>query len=287
MLSEEKDWAEEGFSKSRTVRVLGISFLLVGAVFIVLGCVLDYAHGYASHIVELALARYSNFTGQIALSSFSEDQQLMAVVQSVKTDFLPLMASVKPFVFVLGILMAVLGVACEVLPKPVGKGLLKLHILKPASGDSKELPEEFRKRLRLIAIVAGAVIFVVVGIGIILHFTDPNRETPAKVTELEQEASRFYALQKAYFKKNNAIGTWEQIGYQAPTSEYFVYEKKGKYSWRAKNIQAWEKCPEASVWRVSFEVTGFFTKELKMYAARPDNKACEALTPEFRKNVLR
>ncbi|MBP5246423.1 MAG: hypothetical protein J6Z31_00990, partial [Fibrobacter sp.] len=79
----------DGLSKARTIRILGISFLIVAAVFIALGFVLDYAYGYASHVVNLALARYNSFTGQIALSSFSEDQQLMAVVQSVKKDLLP------------------------------------------------------------------------------------------------------------------------------------------------------------------------------------------------------
>lgn len=287
MIYEEGRAVDEGFSKSRTIRFLGLNFLLLAAVFIVLGFVLDYAHGYASHIVDLALARYSSFTGQIALSSFSEDRQLMSVVQSVKKELLPLIATAKPFAFSISVLTALLGSACEVFPNYVAKALLKLHVLKPANGDLHELPESFRRRLKILSMAAGAVAVVAVAIGLVLYFTDPNRDTPAKVQELEREAARFYSLQKAYFQKNKAIGTWAQIGYEALKSENFIFEKKGKYSWRAKNIQAWEECPEASSWRISFEVIGFFSKELKTYVARPDIEACEALTPEFRKNVVK
>ncbi len=280
-------YVEVGLSRSRTVRVLGISFLFVAAVFIVLGYVLDYAHGYASHVVQLALARYSNFTGQIALNSFSEDQQLMAVVQSVKKELLPLIAAAKPWTFAFGIFMAVLGAICEIIPKPVATGLLKFHILKTVDGNLGEMPEAFRKRLRIVLIVVCAVVAVVLTVGLILHFTDSNRDTPAKVQELESEASRYYSLQKAYFQKHQAIGTWAQIGYAAPASKNFVFEKQGKYSWRAKNIALWEECPEASVWKLTFEVTGFFSKELKAYASRPNLEACESLTPDFRKQVLK
>ncbi|MBP5247745.1 MAG: hypothetical protein J6Z31_07800, partial [Fibrobacter sp.] len=244
------------------------------------------AYGYASHVVNLALARYNSFTGQIALSSFSEDQQLMAVVQSVKKDLLPLIATAKPWAFAFGILMAILGGVCEAIPKLVATALLKLHVLKPATGDLNEAPECFRRRLRILAIVVCAIALICLVMGLIFHFNDPGRDTPSKVLELEKEASRYYSLQKAYFQKHQAIGTWVQIGYEAPTSENFVFEKQGKYSWRAKNISKWEECPDSSVWKVTFEVTGFFSKELKTYASRPNLEACESLTPEFRKNVL-
>jgi len=284
---ENADRLEEGLSKVRTVRVLGISFFVLAVVFIALGFVLDYVHGYASHIVELALARYSNFTGKIALSSFSEDQQLMTVVQSVKRDLLPLIASVKPWTFAVGILMALLGGAFEILPKWTATVLLKLHILKLSSGELREVPEAFRKRIKILTVSLAGVVALACLIGLILHLTDPNRDLPQKVQELEQEASRYYTLQKAYFQKRQTIGNWKEIGYEAPTSENFVFEKQGKYSWRAKNLKALEKCPEASVWKVTFEVTGIFSKELKAYASRPSLEACESLTPEFRKHVLR
>ena len=278
---------EEGLSKSRTIRVLGICILVLALVLVVLGFALDYAYGYASHVVDLALARYNNFTGKIALSSFAEDQQLMTVVQSVKKDLLPLIAIAKSWTFVFGTLLALLGGACEIFPKWMATALLKLHILKPANGELREMPEAFRRRLKILGIIVGAIAAISVAVGLVVHFTDPNRDTPAKVQELEKEASRYYALQKAYFQKHQAIGTWKEIGYTAPVSENFAFEKQGKYSWRAKSLMPLEKCPEASVWKVTFEVTGFFSKELKTYASRPNSEACETLTPEYRKHVLR
>ena len=68
--------------------------------------------------------------------------------------------------------------------------------------------------------------------------------------------------------------------------EDFLFEKRGKFAWQAKNRKSWEECPDSSVWKASFEMTGFFTKELKIYISAPKAANCAHLTPDFRQNVL-
>ncbi len=282
----------EGFSKKRTVRVLGIGVLVFGIVLIAMGFALNFADGFASKIVEQALARYGNFTGKIALNTFAEDRELMQIILTVRDELLPIVCGLIPCAFIFGFVLFSVGIFSVLFPELAARGLLFAHILKLSSVE--ESPEDFsniRSFFRLhskgVLIAVGVLASVLLGAFLIFRLTDSTRETPLKVAELEQEAFRFCQLQRDYFAKNKRLGSWERLGYAPSESEYFHFEKAGKFAWRAKNRDAWENCPDSNSWKVSFEVTGLFTKELKVYASRPNDKRCEILTPEFRKHVVR
>ncbi len=284
-----KEW--EGFSKKRTVRVLGIVALVFGIVLIAIGFALNFADGFASKIVEQALARYGNFTGKIALNTFAEDRELMQIILTVRDELLPIVGKLIPCAFVLGFALFSVGIFSVLFPELAARGLLSAHVLKlsstgESSEDSPNILQFFRLHSQGVFIAAGVSVGAILGIFLIFQMADPARKTPLKVAELEREASRFYQLQRDYFAKNKLLGSWEQLGYAPLKSEYFHFEKTGKFAWRARNRDTWENCPDSSSWKVSFEVTGLFTKELKVYTSRPNDKRCEVLTPEFRKNVL-
>ncbi|MDY3922431.1 MAG: hypothetical protein SOZ02_09780 [Hallerella porci] len=255
-----------GFSKMRTVRVFGIGLVFLGIIFVSLGFVLNYADDFASQVVNLAMARYSNFTGKFALNNFAEDQQLMKILLSVKDDLLPFIQGTKPFVFFAGILFSLAGIFALIFPQPSSLGLLKLRILHLENEDAK--PFHFSRKTLCILAGIFALLFIVFGI---VKCSDPSRKTPEKIAELEREASQIEKLQREYFGRKKSLGTWEQIGYAPAESEYFLFEKRGKFAWQARNREKWESCPDSSIWKVSFEITGFFSKELKVYKSSPKN----------------
>ena len=135
-------------------------------------------------------------------------------------------------------------------------------------------------------LVALATLVTVVLLSFFVLQRDPAKENVEKAAELERETARFVQLQRQFYQKNKKLGTWAQIGYEPAKSDDFLFEKRGKFAWQAKNRKSWEECPDSSVWKASFEMTGFFTKELKIYISAPKAANCAHLTPDFRQNVL-
>lgn len=275
----------QGLSKNRTGRLLGAGFLALGIFWIVLCAILSRADGFATETVKMAAARYESFTGKIALNSFEEDRLLMQKVLVAKETLLPLLSASVPVSASLGVVFALAGLAFFLLPVRMASLLVKWHLLKEYSKEEREenLPKVSRKIRCGISITLCGIVLVAVG----AHFTDPARKTPEKIVQLKREASRFYRLESAYFAKTKKLGSWKQIGYEPESSDYFVFKTSGNGSWVAENADPWEDCPAGNSWRVGFEISGIFTKELKASVRPPKDSACKALTPEFRKSVLK
>ncbi len=275
----------QGLSKKRTGRLLGAGFIALGIFWIVSCAILSRADGFATETVEMAAARYESFTGKIALNSFEEDRLLMQKVLVAKETLLPLLSASVPVSASLGVVFALAGLAFFLLPVRMASLLVKWHLLKEYSKEEREenLPKVSRKIRCGISITLCGIVLVAVG----AHFTDPARKTPEKIVQLKREASRFYRLESAYFAKTKKLGSWKQIGYEPESSDYFVFKTSGNGSWVAENADPWEDCPAGNSWRVGFEISGIFTKELKASVRPPKDSACKALTPEFRKSVLK
>lgn len=274
-----------GISKKRTGRLIGAGFLVFGIFWIVLSVILSCADGFAAETVGMAAARYESFTGKIALNSFEEDKLLMQKVLFAKETLLPLLSASVPVSAALGGGFVLAGLAFLLLPVRMASLLVKAHLFKECSENETEesFPKISRKVLFGILIALCGIVLVSVG----LYLSDSARKTPEKVAQLEREASRFYRLERAYFAKTKKLGSWKQIGYEPESSDYFVFKTSGSGSWGAENSEAWENCPAGNSWRVGLEVSGIFTKELKASARLPKDSACKALTPEFRKSVLK
>ncbi len=274
-----------GLSRRRTVRFLGTLLLALGIFWIVLCAVLARVDGFAEETVGMAAARYESVTGKIALNSFEEDRRLMQKILLAKETLLPALSVAVPVSAVLGAVSVLASLALFFFPVRVAALLVKARLFKECSEDEtmESFPEIPRKVLYGMLTVLCAIAVVAIGV----HLADPARETPAKVARLEREASRFYQLEKAYFAKTKKLGSWKQIGYEPESSDYFVFKTSGSGLWVAENSEAWENCPAKSSWRVGFEISGIFTKELKAFVRLPKDSACKALTPEFRKSVLK
>ncbi len=279
---------EKGFSENRTVRVLGVGILIFGVSLLILGFALSYVDGFASGLVERAVARYGNFTGKFALNNFAEDRHLMDEVLAVRDGILPKVNVAIPLAFAFGCVFSLGGFCFLIFPGFFAGWLLRIRVLKRVGDEGSSLKVGDWVRCHKKALLASsAVLILSVSVGILVgKFSNPARLTPEKVAELERETARFCGLQRKYYASHKTLGTWEQLGYEASDSEFFQFEKAGRFGLRARNLEGWESCPDSSAWKVSFEVKGVFSKELKIYVSRPDNAACEALTPEFRKHVM-
>ncbi len=275
----------QGLSKKRTGRLLGAGFIALGIFWIILCTILSRADGFATETVEMAAARYESVTGKIALNSFEEDRLLMEKVLVAKETLLPLLSASVPVSVALGTAFVLAGLAFFLLPVRMASLLVKWRFLKECSKEEREekFPKVSRKILCGILITLCVIAFFAIG----AHFTDPARKTPEKIAQLEREATRFYRLESAYFAKAKKLGSWKQIGYEPESSDYFVFKTSGNGSWIAENAEPWEDCPAGNSWRVGLEVSGIFTKELKASVRPPKDSACKALTPEFRKSVLK
>lgn len=278
----------KGFSEDRTVRVLGVGILIFGAFLLILGFVLSGVDGFASGLVERAVMRYGNFTGKFALSNFAEDRELMDEILVVRDGILPKVNAAIPLAFAFGGILSLCGSCFLIFPGFFSEWLLRAHVLKRVGDEGASFKVgDWVRRHKKALIASSAALILVLFIGILIAiFSNPARHTPAMVAELEREAARFCGLQRKYYASHKALGTWEQLGYEAPDSDFFRFEKAGRFGLRARNLEKWESCPDSSAWKVSFEVTGIFSKELKIYVSRPDKAACESLTPEFRKHVM-
>ncbi|WP_308604398.1 hypothetical protein [uncultured Fibrobacter sp.] len=279
-----KSETEKGFSKIRTVRLLGIVALALAILFGVLFLALSYVDDFASQVVNLAMARYSNFTGKFALNNFEEDKRLMAILLSVKDELLPLVECLKPIAFVSASLFGVAALVFWIFPSWIAERLLRFRILRVAGEGSGNSISPFSLSKK--TLVALATLVTVVLLSFFVLQRDPAKENLEKAAELERETARFVQLQRQFYQKNKKLGTWAQIGYEPAKSDDFLFEKRGKFAWQAKNRKSWEECPDSSVWKASFEMTGFFTKELKIYISAPKAANCAHLTPDFRQNVL-
>lgn len=273
-----------GLSKQRTIRLCGIGILVAGIFLVALGCVLSYAGDFASETVRMGMARYENFTGKIALSSFAEDKLLMQKLLFAKETLLPVLSVSVPVSVLLGVLGILLSGACFLFPVRVAELLLKCRILKECSPD-ENAGEPLKISPKILCGTAASLCAVVLAV-ILIFACDPSQKTAEKVSELRKEAARFYVLERDYFNKTKKVGTWKEIGYEPSASDYFMFKTSGAGRWTAENREALENCPGESLWNLSFEVKGFFSKELKLYARAPKDSACARLTQNFRKEVL-
>ena len=279
-----KSETEKGFSKIRTVRLLGIMALALAILFGVLFFALSYVDDFASQVVNLAMARYSNFTGKFALNNFEEDKRLMAILLSAKDELLPLVECLPPIASVRASLFGVAALVFWIFPSWIAERLLRFRILRVAGEGSGNSMSPFSLSKK--TLVALATLVTVVLLSFFVLQRDPAKENVEKAAELERETARFVQLQRQFYQKNKKLGTWAQIGYEPAKSDDFLFEKRGKFAWQAKNRKSWEECPDSSVWKASFEMTGFCTKELKIYISAPKAANCAHLTPDFRQNVL-
>ena len=120
----------------------------------------------------------------------------------------------------------------------------------------------------------------------------------SKASEVGPAAGTYIKLADVYFVENNALGTWAQIGYNAPNGSKgsgsattnFTYDQEtattsGSASWGAYNNVALNDCAKATadVWTIkpTFATTsGEISYKAEVLASA---SGCAELTPNFSK----
>lgn len=279
----EKIEVASGLSPLRTIRVLGVGFLLTGIFCVGLGIAFCRVENFAVETLDMAVSRYGSLTGKIALNTFEEDKLLMQKILFAKDSLLPVLSAACPVSLALGVLAVFAGVASLLFPVRISSLLVKCRLLKEFSGEERE--ENFPKISKKVWVAIFALsgfLLLVVGV---FHFSDPSKKTPEKRLALEREATRYYRLERAYFSKAKKIGSWKLVGYEPSPSDYFVFKMSNDGFWVAENREAWEDCPAGNRWKIGFEVSGFFDKKLNLRARVPKDSNCARLTPGFRTAV--
>jgi len=110
-----------------------------------------------------------------------------------------------------------------------------------------------------------------------------KQNAKAKAQEIPGAAGTWCKMQAAYIVETGKIGSFEQIGYQAPGGSLFKYGQKienGIAGWLAESTEKLAECPAGSQWIVLMKAK----KEKPNYDIEvflPNDKNCQELTPSF------
>lgn len=103
----------------------------------------------------------------------------------------------------------------------------------------------------------------------------------AKASEMTNNVSAYRLMQDAYVAANGSLGTFKQIGFEAPKSDIFEYVDIENGIW-IKSKVALGDCVEGSVWNMRGSISG--SKNTATYDCTffsPENKPCEKITSSF------
>ncbi len=128
---------KKGLDEIRTVRVIGGFVFAFGLIFFTFSKVFSFVCEYANSVLDMAFARYSNFTGKIAARSFAEDKKLLAALNEIKAEWIPVLESSVTWLYGLAVLFLMLAFLIQFFPRVTLQGFLALKILKKAD----HLPE--------------------------------------------------------------------------------------------------------------------------------------------------
>lgn len=286
-----------GLTPIRTARAVSVLIALMGMLVVLVSRVLLAVVAMANEAIQLALARYSNFTGRIAARNFAEDRQLLKMLKDVNA-LMPTAETALTVMFVIGIVILVVALLGLAFPKQFLHILVALKILKwdaiePMKGlleDEIEVPStpmSTRSKIILLSavVVVVSVVCIVVGMS---AYADKRKETDlaSAVNNMQEWAAGYLDAQKAYFAKNNAIGGPKAL--QLPdtaSTDFFTYKITASRFVAESKVQM-GNCPAGSKWSINSSTKGFFTVELQLYRSVPKDTACDNLTPDF-KNIGR
>lgn len=281
----------KGFNEYRVVRVIGTLVFAIGAVALFFAKILDLIVVFADKAVQLAVVRYSNFTGQIALQSFKEDQELWSLINSISQDVLPLADVLMPLLFFAAIFTMLIGVCIFSFPRYFADLLTILKVLKRGkpcledeSAFEKAVPETLFKVI--LKWLISLFVLIVLFLSMFLVYrcsTDESSDNLKKEAEIMEQASIFIEKQKNYFKVNQTVAPLKKLNLELKDSKYFSYAVSNNGArWTAKSKDDWGKCPAGNEWKISVSSTGFFEQKISIYRAIPENTHCAEWTPNFK-----
>ncbi|MCQ2063145.1 MAG: hypothetical protein MJY99_07385 [Fibrobacter sp.] len=288
----------KGFTPVRTARVIASCIALLGMFCLLIERILVTVLQVAGEGVKMGIARYSNFTGRMALQNFPEDKKLYGLLKEVE-NILPTADTALIVLMVLAVVLLVVAVVGLALPRQFGHVLVALKLLRwtdcgCAEGESVSETGESLKALKnvkchgpsakVVAVVAVIIIAILV-VSLCVRACSNAAEASnveAAVQELDQQALVYINAQKDYFAKKKVVGGPKAL--QLPDSvstEYFTYKVTGSRFTAISNVPL-NSCPAGTKWTVSSSSKGFFTQELVLYRNAPKDTNCVKLLPDFK-----
>jgi hypothetical protein len=280
---------EKGFTPVRTVRVLFAVIALFGMFILFMERALGVVLVMAQQMLNLAFARYGNFTGKFAAKNFAEDKKLLSMLQEMK-DLMPLADTAMTILLVLSVVLLVVALVGLALPRQMGHVLVAIKLLKwvPVEGGEDVSGEQFalsRESLKKMGIVVGVILAVILAVfGIRGCMLVANAHTQeAALQELDRQVNVYMATQRVYFKTNKAIGNAKQLGLDTLVEgEYYTFTV-GRGHIAAESKVDLANCPAGARWSVTAATGGFISRELKFYRVLPKNQDCQKFTPNFKR----
>lgn len=282
-----------GLTPIRTARTISVLIAIIGMLILLVSRVLMAVVSMANEAIQLALARYSNFTGRIAARNFAEDRQLLKMLKDVNA-LMPTAETALTIMFIVSIVVLIVALFGLAFPKQFLHVLVALKILKwdaiePMKGlleDEVEVPSTPMSNRSKIILATSVIVVVSVILSIVAMFAyaDERKEIDlaSAVNNMQEWAGGYIDAQKAYFAKNNAIGGPKALQLPDTASTDFFKYKITASRFVAETKVPMGNCPAGSKWSVNSSTKGFFTVELQLYRAVPKDTACANLTPEFK-----
>lgn len=284
-------------SSTRIVRTFGIFFAVLAAVLFAVSKVVVYVLGVANGLVAKAIARYSSFTGRMALENFPEDKALYAQVKSLQTGLLPTIESLLPVIVALSVVLLVLAILCFALPRQLAQVLVAFKLWKGAQVDEnapvaeveacecdtenvEDKPVCPKKKIKVtfeLKLIAAVVALIVIGVGLAISFS--NRGIPLEKVneELASNSKSVVSHLKQNFQKTKKV----DFSGEFPQSEIFEYKSTAN-SFTAVLKEDIDGCPAGSTWKISATVKGLFQKSLNISRVAPKDSACVKIMPDFK-----
>ena len=127
---------EKGFTPIRTVRLVSAVVAVAGMFCLLVQRILSIAMTMAQEILDLAFARYGNFTGRFAANNFAEDKKLLSMLNELK-GLIPTVETALTLLLVLSVVLFVIALVGLALPRQSGHVLVALKLLKwqPVDGE--------------------------------------------------------------------------------------------------------------------------------------------------------
>ena len=279
---------EKGFTPLRTVRLVSAVVAVAGMFCLLVQRILSIAMTMAQEILDLAFARYGNFTGRFAAQNFAEDKKLLSMLNELK-GLIPTVETALTLLLVLSIMLFAVALVGLALPRQTGHVLVALKLLKwqptegegDSEGDQLTLSPASLKKLGIAAGVIAAIALTAFGIrGCMLVYGAQAQE--AALHELNTKVQGYMSTQRAFFSKSKAVGSAKQLGLDSlDEGKYYTFKVGNNYI-DAESKVALENCPSGSHWRVNASAKGFLSKELKFFSLLPKNRDCQKFNPNLK-----
>ncbi|MCQ2055702.1 MAG: hypothetical protein MJY82_10520 [Fibrobacter sp.] len=275
----------KGFAPNRTVRFIAALIALVGMFCLFIERVLSVVLNMAQGAVQMAVERYSNFTGRMALENFAEDRKLFALVKEAE-ERLPSADIALTILMVLSIVLIIVAAIGFAFPRQFAHVLVAFKLLKWQQSDFENEDENtLSSPSKKVIIITSVVVLFLLILCLSIRYCSESAAIALQESasqELSENALTYINAQKNYFSQKKSIGGPKALQLPDSTStDNFTFKVTGSRFVAISKIPFGD-CPAGTKWSVNSGTKGFFTQELTLARVAPKDTNCVKLVPDFK-----